>query len=52
MLQVDMKTLDAIILVKTLGKAFEKVKGLGVPLIWVSPSTALDPTYMRAYSPP
>ena len=34
-LKVDLKTLDAIVVVKTLGKAFEKVKNAGVPLIWV-----------------
>lgn len=33
-----MKALDAIVVVKTLGKAFEKAKTAGVPLIWVSSS--------------
>ena len=40
LLQVDLKHLDAIVVVKTLGKAFEAVKGAGVPLVWVSTSPA------------
>ena len=33
--QVDFSTLSAVIAVKTLGKAFEAVRGKGVPIIWV-----------------
>ena len=46
--QVDFSLLDAIIVVKTLGHAFEKVKNSTVPLIWVRDMPCLDPTLLSS----